>query len=266
MFVAILGHDLRNPLGAMVTGAELLACQLTDDKHLRTLQRMMAAGHRMTAMIEQLLDLTRARLGGGIGFVRVRTQLDVRELVQRSIDELCASHPGRDIRFESARDCTTSGDPERLLQLFSNLVANALTHSRGQGGVWVSIASGVRDVTVEIRNSGVIPPERVPTLFEPFQRRTEQAQADPTSRSSGLGLGLFISQQIATAHGGGITVASDPAAGTVVTVRLPRSEQRNAERTGWTAPEMPAAAPIVANDDDHQLHGSARRCGGGAAR
>jgi signal transduction histidine kinase len=260
MFVAILGHDLRNPLGALVAGTELLACQLTDDKQQRTLQRMSAAGRRMTVMIEQLLDLTRARLGGGIGFVRVRNRIDVRELVQRSIDELRASHPGRDINFESASDCTTSGDPERLLQLFSNLVANALTHAPG-AVIAVSVVGGARDIVIDVRNPGVIPPDRVPTLFEPFQGKPDDAR-----RSGGLGLGLFISQQIATAHGGGITVASDPAAGTVVTVRLPRSEQRNAERTGWTAPEMPAAAPIVANDDDHQLHGSARRCGGGAAR
>jgi signal transduction histidine kinase len=275
MFVAILGHDLRNPLGAMVAGAEVLGLQLTDDKQLRTLQRMTAAGHRMTAMIEQLLDLTRARLGGGIGFVRVRTRLDVRELVQRSIDELRASHPGREIRFESASGCTTSGDPERLLQLFSNLVANALTHGRGDAGVSVSVVSGMREVMVEIRNSGVIPPERVSTLFEPFHRRPDTGhtshighapRSEHASRSSGLGLGLFISRQIATAHGGDVTVASDPAAGTVVTVRLPRSEEGSAERTGWTAPNMPAAAAssASANDDDHQVREATRRYGGAA--
>jgi signal transduction histidine kinase len=253
MFVAILGHDLRNPLGAMVTGAELLACQLTDDKHLRTLQRMMAAGHRMTAMIEQLLDLTRARLGGGIGFVRVRTQLDVRELVQRSIDELCASHPGRDIRFESARDCTTSGDPERLLQLFSNLVANALTHAPG-AVIAVSVVGGARDIVIDVRNPGVIPPDRVPTLFEPFQGKPDDAR-----RSGGLGLGLFISQQIATAHGGDITIASSAATGTVVTVRLPRSEDGSVKRPSWPSQEMPAVNPAISTgDEDGQLRDATR--------
>ena len=262
MFVAILGHDLRNPLGAMVAGTELLRLQLTDAKQLHTLNRMTSAGHRMTAMIEQLLDLTRARLGGGMGFVRIRTRLDVRALVQRAIDELRASHPGREIRFESSTGCTTSGDPERLLQLFSNLVANALTH--GRGGVAVSVASGLREVVVEIRNSGVIPPERVPTLFEPFRRRPEHAgRSEQASQSSGLGLGLFISQQIATAHGGDITVASDPTAGTVVTVRLPCSDEGSAERTSWTAPNLPAvASTAVHDDDDPQLRASTRRYGG----
>src|SRR5215510_4670434 len=123
LFVGILGHDLRNPLGAMVIGAELLAGQLTDEKHLRTLQRMTAAGRRMAAMIEQLLDLTRARLGAGLGFLRANQPLDVRELVQRTLDELRANHPGRELSLEATSDCTTTGDPDRLLQLFYNLVA-----------------------------------------------------------------------------------------------------------------------------------------------
>jgi two-component system sensor histidine kinase/response regulator len=254
MFVAILGHDLRNPLGALVAGTELLACQLTDDKQQRTLQRMSAAGRRMTAMIEQLLDLTRARLGGGIGFVRVRNRIDVRELVQRSIDELRASHPGRDIEFQSASDCTTSGDPERLLQLFSNLVANALTHAPAGAVVAVSVVGGARDIVIDVRNPGVIPPERVPTLFEPFQ-----GKPDDTRRSGGLGLGLFISQQIATAHGGDITVASSAATGTVVTVRLPRSEDGSVKRPSWPSQEMPAVNPAIATgDEEGQLRDATR--------
>jgi signal transduction histidine kinase len=249
MFVAILGHDLRNPLGAMVAGTELLIAQLTDDRYQRTLSRMSSAGRRMTEMLEQLLDLTRARLGGGIGFLRVRKRLDVSELVHRTIEELRASHPGREIRFTSARDCTTSGDPDRLLQLFSNLVANALTHGLGNGhgdvGISVRVGCGPRDVIVEVSNPGVIPAERVRTLFEPFQGKPED-----TRRSRGLGLGLFISQQIATAHGGEITVASDAATGTVVTVRLPRSDDGGAERISWPTPDVPA--PLVPDDDQRR--------------
>jgi len=208
----------------------------------------------MTAMIEQLLDLTRARLGGGIGFVRVRKRLDVRELVQRSIDELRASHPGRDINFASASDCTTSGDPERLLQLFSNLVANALTHAPAGAGIAVSVVGGARDIVIDVRNPGVIPADRVPTLFEPFQ-----GKPDDTRRSGGLGLGLFISQQIATAHDGDITIASSATAGTVVTVRLPRSEDGNVKRPSWPSQEMPAVNPAIpTGDEDGQLRGATR--------
>jgi two-component system, sensor histidine kinase and response regulator len=227
MFVAVLGHDLRNPLGAMVTGAELLSGQLTDARQLRTLHRMTAAGRRMAAMIEQLLDLTRARLGGGIGFLRVREPLDVRELVQRTVDELRASHPGRDIALASASDCTTSGDPERLLQLFGNLVANALAHGAAGTAVAVEVVGRRREVIVEVRNQGVIPPDRVAKLFEPFQGKPQDV-----TRSAGLGLGLFIARQIATAHGGDIAVASSPTTGTVVTVRLPREPDGSTEDLG----------------------------------
>jgi len=217
MFVGILGHDLRNPLGAIVAGAELLAGQLSDERQVRTLERMTAASRRMSAMIEQLLDLTRARLGGGLGLVRVRARLDVRELVQRALDELRATNPERDIAFEAASDCTTSGDPERLLQLFSNLVANAVAHGAHGTRIIVSVFGRSRDIVVAVRNQGLIPPERLATLFEPFQGSPRDA-----ARSTGLGLGLFISQQIAVAHGGELTVESTAAAGTVVTLRLPR--------------------------------------------
>jgi len=230
MFMGILGHDLRNPLGAMIAGAELLAGQLFDERHLRTLHQMTAAAQRMTAMIEQLLDLTRARLGGGLGLVRVRTRLDVREIVQRALDELRASHPARDIAFESAGDCATSGDPERLVQLFSNLVGNAVVHGAPGTRVLVSVVGRLRDIVVGVRNQGIIPPERLPTLFEPFQGRPRDA-----ARSAGLGLGLFIAQQIAAAHGGDIAVESTAADGTAATVRLPRHAAGGAADLGRPA-------------------------------
>jgi signal transduction histidine kinase len=254
MFVGILGHDLRNPLGALVAGTELLQATLTDDKHLKTLNRMASAGKRMTSMIEQLLDLTRARLGGGLGFVRVRKRLDVRELVQRTVDELRASHPGREIVVESSHDSVTFGDPERLLQLFSNLIANALTHGAPETAVIVAIVGKTQDIIVDVRNAGVIPPERLLTLFEPFR-----GKPGTVGRSSGLGLGLFISQQIAMAHGGDVTVESSPAHGTVVSVRLPR--------TSDTTVEGPARADVIDADakavliieDDELLRESLRR-------
>jgi two-component system sensor histidine kinase/response regulator len=240
LFVAILGHDLRNPLGALVAGTELLAHQLPDDRHQRTLSRMTAAARRMTEMIEQLLDLTRARLGGGVGFVRTRKPVDVRELVQRTLDELRASHRDRELAFDAAGDCATCGDPERLLQLFSNVIANALSHGAAGGAVTARVAGGSRDIVVEVSNPGAIPAERLATLFEPFRRERGH------TRTSGLGLGLFISQQIALAHGGDIEVASTPAAGTIVTIRLPRTTDGKPdgklERSGYPADPAPGGA------------------------
>src|SRR6202000_3172985 len=139
MFVGILGHDLRNPLGAILTGAQLLERQLTDPTQIRVVKRMNSSGERMSDMIEQLLDLTRARLAGGLGFVRVRKRLDVSNLVQRAVEELRAAHPDREIVVDIAGDCTTTGDADRLLQLFSNLVANAIAHGTAGGPVAVRL-------------------------------------------------------------------------------------------------------------------------------
>jgi signal transduction histidine kinase len=254
LFVGILGHDLRNPLGAIIAGAQLLTDQLSDERQLGTLHRMTVASRRMAVMIEQLLDLTRARLGGGLGLVRVRTWVDICELVQRTLDELRAANPERDIAFESANDCATAGDPERLLQLFGNLVANAITHGVHGTSIRVSVVGRSRDIVVAVRNQGVIPPERLQTLFEPFHERPRDA-----TQSTGLGLGLFISQQIAVAHGGDLTVESTAAAGTVVTLRLPRTEDGTADGLNRPAFDASHAAPHRSSSGIEQRQASTAR-------
>jgi CheY-like chemotaxis protein len=215
MFVGVVGHDLRNPLGAVVAGAELLRETVSDPVSQRTVSRMIAAGHRMTEMIEQLVDLTRGRLGGGVGFVRSRVYLDVKELVQRAVDELRAAHPSRTIQIDSVGECMTTGDPQRLLQVFSNLLGNAVTHGVKQGAIMASVVGRDRDVMISVRNEGVVPPELLPVLFEPFRGSNR-----PTN--GGLGLGMYIAREIARGHGGDITVESTERDGTIVTVVLPR--------------------------------------------
>jgi len=217
IFVGIVGHDLRNPLGAIVAGTELLKMQLTEDRHQRVLQRMTSSSRRMHGMIEQLLDLTRSRLGGGLDLVRAPVQVETRELVQRAIEELRAQYPERDVRFDGPRPCTTHGDPDRLEQLFSNLLGNAITHGLPGTPVTARLTCDRHGIEIEIHNAGVIPPERLATLFEPFSARA--------ARSSGLGLGLFIAQEIAKAHGGEIRVASSEPLGTTFLVWLPAYEE-----------------------------------------
>lgn len=248
MFVGILGHDLRNPLGAILTGAELLGLQLSDEGQRRTLQRMTSAGARMTDMIEQLLDLTRARLADGLGFARARKRLDVGSLVRRTIDELRGAHPEREIIVEILGDGTTSGDANRLLQLFSNLLANALHHGTSGSAVAVTVDGGEREILVCVRNHGVIPQDVRPRIFDPFRERQSAS-----SKSRGLGLGLFISQQIALAHGGSVAVESSDDTGTICTVRLPRRSvgQKHANVGGH-----PTAILIV--DDDENIRDSLR--------
>jgi signal transduction histidine kinase len=216
MFVGILGHDLRNPLGAIVTGAHLINAQLSEPGQVRTVQRMIGAAERMTRMIEQLLDLTRVRLGGGLDCSSNAEPLNVVELLRRTVDELRGEQPQHDVLVEAEPDAVTIGDADRLLQLFSNLIGNALQHGAPGGRVQVRVGSTERQLLVRIHNAGHIPSDVLPTLFDPFRARQR------ASRSGGLGLGLFIAQQIAKSHAGNITVESSEAAGTTFTVQLPR--------------------------------------------
>jgi two-component system sensor histidine kinase/response regulator len=226
LFVATVGHDLRNPLSAVVAGAEVLA-QTGDPKTRRTVDRMLSAAQRMTMLIEQLLDLTRARLGGGIAVMRIHVDLD--ELLHRSVDELRGANPHRTMTVDAAGDVTTTGDPGRLVQLFSNLVGNALAHGATDGPIAARIVGREREIAVTIHNRGAIPADVLPTLFEPFRSSSQRG------RSNGLGLGMYIARQIARAHGGDITAESTEAAGTTVIVRLPR-------RLGTLAAAPPAPA------------------------
>ncbi|MBL8956871.1 MAG: response regulator [Myxococcaceae bacterium] len=239
MFVGILGHDLRNPLSAMVTGVQVLKRQLADEKQQKNLNRMQYAAARMTDMIEQMLDLTRARLAGGIGFVRSRQPLDVAALARRAADELHVAQPERGLSVDVTGDAATTGDPDRLLQVFSNLIANAFTHGTPGTPVEVTVSSTAEEVRVEVANAGTIPRELMPSLFDPFRGRQKEAQ----SRGEGLGLGLFIAQQIAQAHGGSVRVTSTELDGTRFVVRLPRVK----------AAEQTAAAAAVANGARRQV-------------
>jgi two-component system sensor histidine kinase/response regulator len=219
MFVGILGHDLRNPLGTLVTGSQILHSQGLDENKSRVLKRMISAGERMTNMISQLLDLTRARLAGGIGFIGAHRPVDIASLMQRTVDELRGANPACNLTLQITGDCTTTGDADRLLQVFSNLVSNALQHGAKSSAVAISVHGRESEVVVCVRNRGAIPRDLLPTIFDPFRGRDSTA---PQAR--GLGLGLYISEQIARAHGGSIEVASsEDADETSFSVHIPRA-------------------------------------------
>ena len=216
MFVGILGHDLRNPLTALLNGVQLLTETGASERQLKTLQRMKNAGDRMQMMIKDMLDLTHARLGSGMGLARTRETINVHSVLERTIEELRVVHR-REVVLEGP-SCIATGDPERLVQLFSNLLGNAIVHGKSGTPVTARIASCDPEVVVEVHNEGVIPSEIRSTLFEPFRR----GMPSNGKRPDGLGLGLFIAKQIAHAHGGDIHVSSDEPVGTIFTVRLPQ--------------------------------------------
>jgi len=215
MFAGMLGHDLRNPLSAITTGANYVVRLNSSDKSTKAATRILASAERMGRMIDQLLDFTRIRVGDGLGLAP--TRFDLEGVCYKVKDELEATHPERSIVVEVEGDTLGTWDHDRLLQVLSNLVGNALHH--GTEGSAVRICCDGRDasfVEVAVTNDGVVLPEVLPLLFEPFRGTTRY------QRTRGLGLGLFITQQIVVAHGGTIDVVSDAPTGTTFRIRLPR--------------------------------------------
>lgn len=225
-FVGILGHDLRNPLGAIVTASELLLRRETNERLARPIQRIQASAQRMSRMIEQILDLTRARIGGGIPIVP--TPVDLHALTTSLVDELVIAAP-QAILVDGAGDLQGTWDGDRLAQVVSNLVGNAVEHGATDEPIRV-ILDGSDPDTVELSvwNAGVIPGELLPALFDPFVGAAANARS---RRSKGLGLGLYIVEQIVLSHGGRVEVRSADG-GTEFLVSLPRVAVRRPSNAG----------------------------------
>jgi PAS domain S-box-containing protein len=216
MFTGILGHDLRNPLHAIMTAASVAVLRADGERVVKPITRIMKSGERMARMIDQLLDFTRVRAGAGIP-IEPRP-LDLVPLVRQVADELEDGNPEWAFRIEHSGDTIGDWDGDRLGQVFSNLLGNAVQHGSVAGGVSVTIdGSEPATVTVSVRNDGAIPAHLVPRVFEPMSGGDTRR-----ARSNSLGLGLFITEQIARAHGGGVSVASSEELGTTFTVTLPR--------------------------------------------
>jgi PAS domain S-box-containing protein len=218
LFVGMLGHDLRNPLACIETGAGLLLQRgALSPEDARVVERIARAGERMKRMIDQILDLTRSRLGGGIPVVPLPSELH--DLVRRIVAELEAAHPGRAIRLSMSGAPRWRCDTDRLGQAISNLVGNALEHTEPPEPVDVRVAQEGPAVRIAIHNGGApIPADLLAVIFDPF-RSCPQPRGKRNSR--GLGLGLYISQQIVASHGGRIDVASTAEGGTTFSVVLP---------------------------------------------
>lgn len=212
--LGIVGHDLRNPLASVLLGVSLLQRQTDDGAFLRTLARMERSARRMQGIIGGLLDVTRVR--SGLGLALDRRPVDLARVIEGVVEELASTHPGR-LELRLGGDLSGEWDPARLDQLISNLVTNALQHGEANGPVLVEAGESADGVLFAVHNGGTtIPAEQLSTIFEPFQRGTNAGRVDGS-----VGLGLFIADEIARAHGGRIEAAS--AAGrTTFRMFLPR--------------------------------------------
>jgi signal transduction histidine kinase len=202
-FIAVLGHDLRNPLAAIEGGVRLLSRESLSERGQKIAALMQQSVARMSGLIDDVLDLARGRLGGGLPLARKRSEL-LGPVLDQVVAELRSAHPDRVIETDLVAtsepvDC----DRSRLSQLFSNLIGNALTHGAPAQPVIVSAATRGDQFLFSVANSGdPIPPSVIERLFEPFSR------GDLREGQQGLGLGLYIAWEIARAHRGTLEVKS----------------------------------------------------------
>jgi len=222
LFLAILSHDLRNPLNSIsVSAAAISAFGGPDPDTLGSAAQISTNTQVMARMIGDLLDYTRTRLGAGMPVSPAPMDLGV--LCRQLFDQFRTAHPDRVIRYDADGDLRGDWDADRLRQALSNVLGNAVQH--GDAGAPIDLrASGTRPaaVVVEVHNGGTpIPPGELSKIFDPLVRGSG-AHAPRTNRPGSIGLGLYIAREIGRSHGGRIDVTSTAAAGTTFTITLPR--------------------------------------------
>jgi two-component system sensor histidine kinase/response regulator len=226
LFIGVLGHDLRNPLSSIVNGAALLELKAESPEDTRSKARIILnASRRMERLIQQLLDFALARVKGAIPIEPVA--VDLAKSARQVVAELDASQSVV-VELDVHGDTCGVWDADRMMQVISNLVGNAVEHGAADSPIRVAIDGAAPDqVTLSVENQGTIPQETFSVLFSPFKPRSRH--------SRGLGLGLYIVDQVVLAHGGRVAV-DEPAPGkTRFLVRLPR-------RSFARPSELPTAA------------------------
>lgn len=214
-FVAAVGHDLKNPLNAIVMATTVLAQLTNDEKIMGVIDRIRSSGMRMSRIIDDLFDLSRARVGAGIPIVR--TPSNASEIVRRAMAEIDGAASTRPIVLEQEGDLNGNWDADRITQVLCNLLTNAIRHGQPATSISISLIGDENGVTIRVQNRGTIPRHILPHVFDPFR------SAENSAQRQGLGLGLYIVEQIALAHGGRVEASSDDENGTAFTVYLPRA-------------------------------------------
>ena len=203
-FIAVLGHDLRNPLASIDAGVSMLAKRPLDDRARNIVGLMRGSVVRMGGIIDNVLDLARARLGGGLSLSR-DADVPIEETLRQVVDELRSIRPDARVEVDLTIDRPVPCDRSRVGQLLSNLLGNALTHGAEDRPIMVEARTDDGRFELSVRNHGApIPDAAMGNLFQPFFR------ADTRPSQQGLGLGLYIASQIAEAHDGTLDAASTP--------------------------------------------------------
>jgi len=219
MVLGVLGHDLRTPLGAALLGAQMLRRKSTTDREIKITDQIISSVERANQMVESLLDLARVNLGGGIPIQKAAG--DLRAVCAALVAELRSRYPQSRIVHHDAGELLGDFDPVRMGQVFSNLIGNAVQHGDPQHPITVRLERAGSRARFSVHNQGKpIPADAMPHLFSPQGRYTRHAPGHQVM-SGGLGLGLFIANEIVTGHGGVIEVQSTPESGTLFEAFIP---------------------------------------------
>ncbi|MBA3466098.1 MAG: sensor histidine kinase [Gemmatimonadaceae bacterium] len=223
MFLAILGHDLRTPIGAVSTASKfMIDTGDLKEPHATLAARIASSSTRMNHMVGDLLDFTRGRLGGGIPIVRA--DVSMKKIVSDVVDEISAAHPGRVLNLHADQDQDGDWDCARITQVLTNLIGNALEHGSAGTVVNIYVGGDAEEAVVSVHNRGpAIPPEQIHGIFNPMKNRDATGKHLASGPTGNLGLGLYIADRIVSAHKGKIDVDSSEERGTTFTVRLPRT-------------------------------------------
>ncbi len=210
VFLGAVDHDLRSPMGVIALTARLLtAAHCTDEARVAHGHRIARAARQMGDILEDILDLTRGQLAGGIPVAMA--PMDFGAVTEAVVAEQCIAHPSRAIDFQVAGDVHGEGDSPRFARAVASIVGNAIQHSTG--AIHVRVAKEAGGVALVVHNDGPMPADALLRIFEPF--RSGDAPAE------GLGLGLYVVREMARAHGGDVSVESSGATGTTFTVKIP---------------------------------------------
>ena len=211
-FIAVLGHDLRNPLASIESGMRLLGKERLSDRARSIVDLVNGSVGRMAELIDDVMDFARGRLGGGMTLAKTRA--NIADTLDQVVSEFATSHPDRNIIKEKWTELDVHGDHTRLGQVFSNLIGNALVHGDPDEPIRIALQADAEKLIFQTTNMGkTIRPEAMEKLFQPFSR-------GEVSSLQGLGLGLFICAQVAAAHEAKLDVISEDGA-TTFTLTLP---------------------------------------------